>query len=106
MKEPPFVLDHSCRNVVCGAIERVCSRRDWDLLAINVRSNHVHTIVCASAHSPEAVMGQLKAWSTRDLREAGLVENRARLWTKMGSTRWIDSDRSLQAAIDYVVNHQ
>ena len=94
------------RQVIEHAIRRVCSRRGWPILALNVRSNHVHVILNAPSHSPEQVMAQLKSWCTRDLVERGLHTKGESCWTKMGSTRWINDKASLHAAIDYVLNHQ
>ncbi len=106
LKEDPFVLQPEARGVVHQTIVRVCEHRRWVLRAISVQSNHVHVVVHAPKHGPEQVIGQLKSWCTRDLREVELARDRDRLWTKMGSTRWINDERSLRAAIDYVLNHQ
>ena len=106
LRSAPLVLSESQRRLVRQAIERVCQRRRWRLLAVNVRSNHVHVVVVAPTHAPEIVMGQLKSWATRDLRESSEVGQVGRLWTDHGSTRWIKDQRSLKAAIDYVLNHQ
>jgi hypothetical protein len=51
-------------------------------------------------------MAQLKSWCTRRLREAGHAGPETKPWTQHGSTRWINDDKSLAAAIDYVTNHQ
>lgn len=40
------------------------------------------------------------------MREAGLVGEDLRVWTKHGSTRHIFDTESLAAAVDYVVRHQ
>ncbi len=96
----------SQRRIVSDAIDRVCKHRKWHLLACNVRSNHVHVVAEAIDTKPEIVMGQLKSWTTRDLREAGAIALTGRIWTNQGSTRWIKDEGSLKAAIDYVLNHQ
>ena len=72
MAESPFVLDGPRRGIVDAAIRDVCAHRGWTLHALNVRTNHVHLVVTADS-APEQVMTTLKAWSTRRLREAGLV---------------------------------
>ncbi|MCA9274227.1 MAG: transposase [Phycisphaerales bacterium] len=106
LAEKAFLLDVQGRGVVERAIEAHCAHRNWGVHALNVRTNHIHILVEASSHSPEDVMGQLKSWSTRYLRESGIVDTRRRLWTKMGSTRWINEAQGFQAAVDYVLNHQ
>lgn len=74
---------------------------------MNVRTNHVHVIVRgAERKRPEDVMGEFKAWSTRRLREAGLMPTEGEVWTFHGSTRWINTEASLAEAIDYVLQQQ
>ena len=102
----PVRLSVSQRSIASDAIERVCKHRNWSLLAMNIRSNHVHIVIEAPDSKPEIVMGQLKSWATRDLREAGEIASKGRIWTNQGSTRWIKDGASLTAAIDYVLNHQ
>ena len=38
------MLDQIRRDAVLEAIQEVCTRRGWSLLAAHVRSNHVHTV--------------------------------------------------------------
>jgi len=75
------------------------------LHAVNARSNHVHAVVSASKPIA-AVLVDLKAWSTRGLRDAAIVPSEGRVWTRHGSTRVINSELSLAAAIDYVTRMQ
>ncbi|MFA6046061.1 MAG: transposase [Phycisphaerales bacterium] len=93
--------------MVAEVIAAHCEFRGWRLLACNVRTNHVHVVVgkCGTV-TPEAVMGQFKAWATRRLREAGFVAGDAKVWTEHGSTLWINDEDSLGRAIEYVVNEQ
>jgi len=77
------------------------------LYALAVRTNHVHVVVCCGEHtSPEAAMEQFKAWSTRRLREAKVTETDQAVWTSHGSTRWINHQPGLDAAIAYVSTGQ
>ncbi len=51
-------------------------------------------------------MADFKAWASRRLRES-LDEPADRdRWTQHGSTRWVDTDASLAAAITYVIEEQ
>jgi hypothetical protein len=51
-------------------------------------------------------MSDLKAWASRRLREEfGESADRDR-WTQHGSTRWLDTEDSLAAAITYVLEEQ
>ena len=54
--------------------------------------------------TPERAMSECKAWSTRRLREAGLVGSDERVWTRHGSTRYLWDRASLDRAIAYVRN--
>ncbi len=100
-------LDSKARAVVKCAIEDHCRFRQWDPLALAVQPNHVHVVVaCPPDVPPETTMTQFKAWATRRLREAGIIRRGARVWTKHGSTRWINNRTSLNAAIAYVLEGQ
>ncbi len=98
-----FTVD--ARSSIAKAIESVAEHRSWDLLAMNVRTNHVHTVVKANT-SPEQVMNAFKAWSTRRLREDGLVDEGQRVWTRHGSTRYLYTRQAMEDAIRYVVEGQ
>src|SRR5438105_4580193 len=47
LKHPPIILDAKQREVVEKAVREVCDHRPYVLRAINVRTNHVHTVVTA-----------------------------------------------------------
>jgi len=106
MKHQPYHLSEAARQVVKDAIEDHCRRRSWDLLALNVRSNHVHAVVRFAGISPEAMIGDWKSWSTRGLRECGLARRTEPVWTKHGSTRYLWKERDLEPAIRYVLEGQ
>lgn len=72
-----------------------------------------------TATSPERVMNAFKAWCTRRLREERLLPCASRransrwdeiddvkVWSRHGSTRWINDAATLEAKIDYVLNRQ
>ncbi|MEP6911722.1 MAG: hypothetical protein ABI923_03145 [bacterium] len=48
LKHPPQQLDARKRKVVENAVREVCEHRQYILRAINVRTNHVHTVVAAA----------------------------------------------------------
>ena len=107
LAHPPLVLDDSMRGVVERAITDHAALRTWRIIALNVRTNHVHLVIdCRGSHSPEAAMQQLKAWGTRRLISAGLIVPTTRVWTDHGSTRYVNTEVSLAAAVDYVLNQQ
>lgn len=103
----PVTLLPEARSLVTATIESHCSIRRWGLLALNVRTNHVHVVVnCMETASPERAMGQFKAWSTRQLRHAGFASKEQKVWAEHGSTRWINHADGLEAAIRYVTEGQ
>ena len=104
LHDDPVVLSQDQRQRVTQTIEAHCRIRHWTLHAVNVRSNHIHVVVTASTYPPEKVMEQLKAWCSRRLSES--TESHRKWWTRHGSTRWINDEHSLAAAIDYVLHHQ
>jgi len=106
MKHEPYTLSDAARQVVNETIEEHCHRRGWELLALNVRSNHVHVVVGFADAGPEAMMGEWKAWSSRRLRERGFAATTQPVWTKHGSTRYLWKERDLEPAVRYVVEGQ
>ncbi len=51
-------------------------------------------------------MNDFKAWASRRLREAFNEPMDRERWTRHGSTRWLNTQVSLQQAIAYVVDEQ
>ncbi len=106
LKHPPATLDEERRRVVHDTIREVCRHRGWSLLALNVRTNHVHAVVSAAPATPEKVMNDFKAYATRRLREGGNARQDERLWTHHGSTRYLNDFAGVQASCKYVVDEQ
>ena len=102
MHAQPFILDQTQRSIVDAAIREVCTHRDFALHALNVRSNHSHTVV-AAACKPEPVANAFKSYATRALRQEGLIGAEVRVWSRGRSRRYLWDDRSVSAAIDYVL---
>ncbi len=105
LKNPAVVLNRVQRGVVELAIREVCEHRAYVLHAVNVRTNHVHSVVSASC-KPEHVMDSFKAYATRKLREAGLLGQDVKPWARPGSTPYLWTEEEVQRAIDYVIDGQ
>jgi len=105
LKRPALLLDLPRRTIVRATIRKHAGIRAWDLIALNVRSNHVH-VVLACPCSPEKAMGELKAWCSRRLRESGAIEGDVRVWTRHGSTRHLFDPQAVSSAIGYVTDGQ
>ena len=105
MKNRPFTLDGKQRAAVEAAIREVCEYKEYSIHAVNVRTNHAHSVVRA-ASKPEPIANAFKAYSTRRLRAEGLIEAEQRVWSRGESTRYLWRESSVERAIDYVVNGQ
>ena len=66
IKLESFILDKKQREIVEKAILTVCDYRGYQLHAVNVRSNHIHTVVSAQI-KPELIMNAFKSYATRHL---------------------------------------
>jgi REP element-mobilizing transposase RayT len=105
LKHPPVKLDAARRRVVRSAVREVCEHRQYILRAVNVRTNHVHTVVTAMC-LPEPVLDAFKSYSTRALRRAGLISAGVKPWIRHGSTIYLWKERDVAKAIEYVMLSQ
>jgi len=100
-----FALDTKQRRIVHRTLTEVCRHRGWSIHALNVRTNHVHVVVSAP-EPPERVMGSLKSWTTRRLREANLIASDTGPWSRHGSTRYLWNPGEVEHACEYIVEGQ
>ena len=70
------------------AVKEVCDFRGYELLAINIRTNHLHAVVSANV-SPDKIANEFKTYATRRLRETKLVEPEKKVWTRGKSGRYL-----------------
>jgi len=105
MLSPPVLLDPLQRKVVDSAIREVCEVREHSPHAVNVRSNHAHSVISAQC-SPERLADSLKAYSTRRLRENGLIAPDGRVWARGRSRRYLWKPHHVEAAVEYVLYGQ
>ncbi len=105
MKQPDLTLDDRERSLVEAAIKEYCRKRGYGLLAINVRSNHVHAVVSARVR-PERLADSFKAAATKKLREENLVSDRVKVWSRGRSRRYLWKPHHVKQAIDYVLYSQ
>src|SRR5258708_2840173 len=66
MAQTPYVMSEAEREIVCQAIVDLARERGWLLLAVHVRTNHVHVVVSAD-RDPGRIMSDMKARASRDL---------------------------------------
>jgi hypothetical protein len=103
--------------VVERTIAEHCLIRGWELHAVNCRTNHLHIVVTANL-PPKQVRAQFKAWCTRRLKQleakrlAGTGSNaiaarvRENWWAERGSDRFINDEKVLDGATQYVQDGQ
>jgi REP element-mobilizing transposase RayT len=105
LRGSPVELDAERRAAVERTIREVCEHREWRLLEVNARSNHVHVVVEAGG-PPEPVMNAFKAWATRRMVQAGLVERGAPVWSRHGSTVYLFKPEKVEEKRRYVRDGQ
>ncbi len=106
LKSPPVKLDAQRRIIVEGAIRETCDFRNWILRAINVRTNHVHTVVSTGGKKPELALNAFKANATRQMRQDDCWRHEHSPWVDKGSKRKLWTERHIELAVDYVINGQ
>ncbi len=105
MDQPPYHLDPQRRGIVLATALEVARHRGWKLLAIHVRSNHVHCVIHAGT-TPEKVMNDIKAYASRRLNEARLDGPGRKRWTRHGSTLHLWSDEAVWEKVWYTAEEQ
>ncbi|MBI5761968.1 MAG: alanine--tRNA ligase [Planctomycetes bacterium] len=104
-RHAPIVLDASQRSVVERTVREVADHRKWEIHALHVRTNHVHVVVTGN-DTPERIMNDFKAYATRRLREAKLMDDQTHPWSRHGSTRYLWDEQSIAAACEYTLERQ
>lgn len=105
LKSESFLLNAKARAVVESAIKEVCAFRNWALIALAVRTNHIHVVIAGHSLSGK-MLNDLKSYSTRRLREAALWNYAHSPWVDKGSKRFLWTEAHLGAAANYVLNGQ
>jgi hypothetical protein len=105
MDQPPYVVSAAERDIVCQAIVTLSAERGWLLLAVHVRSNHVHVVISAE-REPGRLMSDLKARASRELTRAGFDDATRKRWTRHGSTRHLFREDEVAEKIRYTLDEQ
>jgi REP element-mobilizing transposase RayT len=105
MIQSAYVMTADERDIVCRAIVSLATERNWDLLAVHVRSNHVHVVVAAET-DPGRIMSDVKSRASRDLMRAGFGDATRKRWTRHGSTRHLFRIADVEEKIRYTVDGQ
>lgn len=102
----PLILTPPMRGVVRDAIVEHCPFRNIHLIALSVRTNHVHLVTTPGKEPPGELVGKFKAKATRRLREHALTHEEAKVWTHRSSTRYLWAMEHLLGARHYVLYEQ
>ncbi len=102
LKHAPIKLNQRQRTIVEQAVRDVCKHRKYRMRAINVRTNHAHSVVSALNH-PEPILDAFKSYSTRALRAAGLLSAEVKPWARHGSTVYLWKETDVEKAVEYVL---
>ena len=78
--------------------------RGWAVLALWVGRTHIHVVLEAD-RPPESVMHYLKSKCTRALRCSGLLARSTTVWSRHGSTIYLNLPAEVVAAVRYVEAH-
>ena len=103
LKREPIILDAEQRASVEKAIISTCDIRNWILHALNVRTNHAHSVIYAGEAAPSGVLRALKANATRQIRDDGCWTLAESPWVEKGSKRLLWNEQSVERAVDYVL---
>ena len=106
LKSKAVSLDAKQRQIVEQTIREVCKFKDWALHALNVRTNHVHTVVSTGNRSADSALNAFKSYSTRKLKENDCWSFSHSPWSDKGSKRFLWNEKSLEIAIEYVISGQ
>lgn len=98
----PVILNARQRACVKKAITETCRIRSWNILALNIRTNHIHIVVTALGKPPGTVLNAFKANSTRLMRERKAWTEKRSPWSDKGSTRYLWNEKSVILARNYV----
>jgi REP element-mobilizing transposase RayT len=103
MTEDVCKLSMPQRNLCELQVYETCKFRNWQVYAVNCRSNHMHLAIGASNTNPKKIRKDIKAWCTRRLRAA---DDRRNWWAERGSIRYIWNEDSLATVIEYITQGQ
>jgi REP element-mobilizing transposase RayT len=106
LKSKPILLNACQRSSVERVIRETCILRRWILHAVNVGTNHAHTVVSIGTTRSELALNAFKANATREMREDGCWAVGHSPWVDKGSRRNLWNDLIVTRAIDYVINGQ
>jgi REP element-mobilizing transposase RayT len=101
-KSQTVKLNAKQRQIAEQAILQEAQRVNQKVLALTIRSNHVHIVAKVSAESIEQVVHRYKYSATMALRNCGV---RNKIWSRGFDKKFCFSDREIECKIRYIENH-
>lgn len=102
MKDTPVLLSLAQARALKTDFERTATFRGWTILAGAVMRNHVHLVVGVIGDpQPSNIIRDFKRRGSRALNELN-EHDRRRWWTRGGSTRRLQREANVLAAVRYV----
>jgi REP element-mobilizing transposase RayT len=102
---PPYQLNAVTRQEVLRAILEHAKDQGYTLLAVHVRSTHVH-VVATHVADPRRLCASLKSHVTRCLRQRGAVPAGRPVWADFHNIRILRTQEAILSAMKYVVEKQ
>jgi REP element-mobilizing transposase RayT len=102
----PVELDAARRSSVKKAIVECCEKRGWELIAVNVRTNHVHIVAAIGDKKPAMALNAFKANATRQMRTDRVWAPDRSPWADKGSERYLWTEKHVADAAWYVTSEQ
>ena len=104
-KQQTIILTKKHGDIILDAAIYACTKYNWDLFTIHVRTNHVHVTI-NSNRTPEHMVNQIKAYATRFLREKKAFSKDSKIWSRGCSVKYLWTPESLYFASEYTVERQ
>ncbi len=98
-----FTLKKEQRGIVRSAVLQEAERTNENVLAISVRSNHVHVVIESGGKPLDIVVNRFKTAAYYALRECGFE---GKVWSKGYDKGFCFSEKELSARVDYVNKHE
>jgi REP element-mobilizing transposase RayT len=96
-----ITLSSEQRTIVESEVRAHCKHRQWRLWVANARTNHVHAVVTAPGFAGSKVRDQLKANSTKALRQHDQRFIGRPVWTVGGDVQYLNTEVEVEQAILY-----
>jgi len=106
LKGEPIALKCEHAELLVAQFRETCQFRQWRLLAAAVMWNHFHLVIEIGHSRADKALSDLKAYGSRVLNRRFGVPASETWWTSGGSTRSLNDDAAVIAAIRYVLVKQ